>query len=140
VEGIHFRLDLMDPRQLGWKALAVNLSDIGSMGGRPLFALITLGLRPGLDEVFVEALYDGLLRLARDHGVQVVGGDTVTSPERLFIDVAILGVPGPGQPLLRSGAQPGDRVGVTAPLGASAAGDRKSTRLNSSHVKISYAV
>ncbi|MBO2519828.1 MULTISPECIES: thiamine-phosphate kinase [Limnochorda] len=122
VEGIHFRLDLMDPRQLGWKALAVNLSDIGSMGGRPLFALITLGLRPGLDEAFVEALYDGLLRLARDHGVQVVGGDTVTSPERLFIDVAILGVPGPGQPLLRSGAQPGDRVGVTAPLGASAAG------------------
>lgn len=122
VEGIHFRLDTMTPRQLGLKAMAVNLSDIGSMGGRPLFALITLGLRPGIDESFVQEIYAGLLAMAHAHGAQVVGGDTVSSPERLFIDVSILGAPGEGGPILRSGARAGDRVGVTAPLGASAAG------------------
>lgn len=122
VEGVHFRLGGMTPRQLGLKAMAVNLSDIGSMGGRPLFALITLGLRPGIDEAFLQELYDGLLAMAQAHGTQVVGGDTVTSPDRLFIDVAILGAPGRGEPILRSGARVRDRVAVTGPLGASAAG------------------
>ncbi|BAS27233.1 thiamine-phosphate kinase [Limnochorda pilosa] len=122
VEGIHFHLSYMSPRQVGRKAMAVNLSDVGSMGGRPLFALVTLGLRRGLPEGFLDELYAGLLEMGRTHGTQVVGGDTVTSPERFFIDVAILGVPGEGPPVLRSGARVGDRVAVTAPLGASGAG------------------
>ena len=115
LEGLHFRLEWTSWRDLGYKAAAVNLSDLAAAGADPDGLLVTLGL-PGdtaLDDV-VE-LYEGLA----ESGVGVVGGDTARS-ERVLLSVTALGrsarVPG------RSGARPGDLLVVTGPLGASAAG------------------
>jgi thiamine-monophosphate kinase len=127
VEGIHFRLDTTSWTDLGWKALAVNLSDIAAMGGLPDYAVVTLGLN---DRVCVEdalALYRGMRALAERSGCVVAGGDIVRSPHAVVISVTVLGrMPagpaGPLPPLLRSTARQGERVVVAGWLGASAAG------------------
>jgi thiamine-monophosphate kinase len=118
VEGVHFRLDWTTHRELGYKAAAVNLSDLAASGAEPLALLVTLGA-PG--ETWLEHvldLYTGL----NEPGVPVVGGDT-TSAERLYLSVTALGrsqrVPG------RDGARPGDLVVVTGPLGAAGAAFRE---------------
>jgi thiamine-monophosphate kinase len=122
VEGMHFDLSYFSPRQLGWKALAVNLSDIAAMGGRPRWALVSLGLKPELKVSFVEEIYAGIAELAGDFGVIIVGGDTCSSPERLVIDICILGEAYRSEVAYRSGAREGDLILVTGKLGAAAAG------------------
>lgn len=121
VEGIHFRLDWTTPRDLGWKALAVNLSDLAAMGAMPGRALISVALLPE-QASFVEEMYEGLTELARLSGTQVVGGDTVRSPGPLVVNVALLGEAEPGGLLRRDGALPGDLLLLTGSVGASAAG------------------
>jgi thiamine-monophosphate kinase len=121
VEGIHFRLDWTTPRDLGRKALAVNLSDLAAMGARPGRALVSIGLLPG-QAGLVEELYDGMSELAREAGVWIVGGDTVRSPGPLIVNVALLGEADPARLLRRSGAVPGDVLMLTGIVGASAAG------------------
>lgn len=120
VEGAHFTLDTTGWNDLGWKALAVNLSDAAAMGAAPALAVVTLGLPPDTRVEDVETLYDGLLAAAAEFGAAVAGGDVVASPT-LFITVALTGVL-QGAPMLRSAAGAGDQIGVTGPLGASAAG------------------
>ena len=120
VEGVHFTLDTTGWNDLGWKALAVNLSDAASMGASPALAVVTLGLPADTRVEDVETLYDGLLEAATEFGAAVAGGDVVASPT-LFITVALTGVL-QGAPMLRSAACPGDEIGLTGPLGASAAG------------------
>ena len=123
VQDIHFSLAYTSWKELGWKSLAVNLSDIAAMGGLPRYALVSLGL-PGNTEVEdVIALYRGMIELAKQFGVAVVGGDTVGSPV-LFISITVLGSAnnGKGRLLKRSAAKPGDEIAVTGHLGASAAG------------------
>lgn len=120
VEGVHFDRRLITPWQLGWKALAVNVSDIAAMGGVPLYALVSIGLNESVDDAYVDAVYDGMLAVAERFGVEIVGGDTVKSPHAIVIDVAIMGQA--DSPVTRAGARPGDLVAVTGPLGASAAG------------------
>lgn len=122
VEGVHFSLDYSTFYQVGWKALAVNLSDIAAMGGRPTHALVALAIPPRAKPSELLELYQGLREAARAHGVNIVGGDTVSNPERLVLNVTLLGEVGAGEAVYRSGASPGDKVYVTGTLGAPAAG------------------
>jgi thiamine-monophosphate kinase len=118
VEGVHFRLEWASYRDLGYRAAAVNLSDLAAAGAEPEALLVTLGA-PGEAELEdMLELYAGL----NEPGVPVVGGDT-TRAERLYLSVTALGrsarVPG------RAGARPGDLLVVTGPLGAAGAAFRE---------------
>ena len=121
VEDVHFRRAWASPFDIGWKAMAVNLSDIAGKGGQPLWALVGLALPAPADPAEVEALYEGMRRAAAPHGVAIVGGDTSVSPRGWFVNVTLLGEH-LGVPRLRSAAKPGDAVAVTGTLGRSAAG------------------
>ena len=121
VEGVHFATDA-PPEKVGHKALGRCLSDVAAMAGTPTAALITIGLPHNFKPEVVEAIYTGLNALARRHHVAVVGGETTTCPERIFISVALLGWVPRGKSVLRSGAEVGDAIFVTGELGGSLAG------------------
>jgi thiamine-monophosphate kinase len=129
VEGIHFSLETTTWQELGWKAIAVNLSDIAAMGGIPLYALISLGLPPDTKVEDIQTLYDGMVAVIEKFSVTIIGGDTVGSPV-VFISVTVVGCASDatGKVLTRSAAQPGDKIAVTNTLGASAAGLAMLTR------------
>lgn len=122
VESVHFDLETTTPWQLGYKAVAVNLSDIAAMGGNPKQALISLAIPPNTTADFVINLYKGMKEICREFGVNIVGGDTVSSPKTLTINVAVLGEVEPGGIVRRSGAGVGEIVAVTGKLGSSGAG------------------
>jgi len=125
IAGIHFRLDWTSWRDLGHKALAVNLSDVAAMGARPRLATISLALTGAEPVAGLFDLYRGLGALAAAHGVVVVGGDIVASPERLGLHLTVVGESWPdanGALLTRDRARPGDLLAVSGPLGRSAAG------------------
>ena len=121
VEGIHFRLDWTSAEDLGWKALAVNLSDLAAMGARPGRALVSVAVDAARRALVVEAAR-GLQVLADRTGTQVVGGDTVRSPGPLVISVALVGEADRKRLLRRDAARVGDLVAVTGRLGAASAG------------------
>jgi thiamine-monophosphate kinase len=118
VEGVHFRFDLLSWRELGFRAAAVNISDLAASGAEPLALLVSLGLPAATRVEDVVALYEGL----NEPGVPVRGGDT-TRADSLLLSVTALGrserVPG------RAGARPGDLLVVTGPLGATGAAFRE---------------
>ena len=120
VEDVHFRRRYASPEDIGWKALAVNISDIASMGARARWALVALACPVSMTAGDVEAFYDGALSLAREHGVAVVGGDTSGSPGPWFVNVTLIGEA--VRVVLRSTAKAGDVLAVTGTLGRSAAG------------------
>ena len=121
IQGIHFRLDLISWRELGWKSLAVNISDIAAMGGMPTYALISLGLPSDTEVEQVAELYKGMAEIARRFKMAIVGGDISEAP-LLIISPSVIGNVERDKLLLRSGANPGDRIAVTGYLGLSAAG------------------
>jgi thiamine-monophosphate kinase len=121
VAGTHFVLEGCDPRRLGQKLAAINLSDIAAAGGEPTHFVVSLILPGDTELAFLETLYDGLDAEARRFGADVVGGN-VSRGGSLAIDVTLLGEATPGGLLRRDGARPGDRVIVTGSLGGAAAG------------------
>ncbi|MGH8688856.1 MAG: thiamine-phosphate kinase [Burkholderiales bacterium] len=116
IEGRHFAAGA-EPRALGHKALAVNLSDMAAMGASPRWATLALAL-PEADEAWIAAFADGFYALAVRFGVDLVGGDTTRGP--LAICVTILGEVPAGRALTRAGARPGDEVWVSGALGGAA--------------------
>jgi len=124
VEDSHFLRKEISPRDLGDKSLAVNLSDIASMGGRPRWAFLSLGLPAGVEVEWVDEFFRGLGRAARAAGVRLVGGDTTKSPDRVVINIAVAGMVRPSRVKYRSGARVGDVIAVTGNLGDSGGGLR----------------
>lgn len=120
IEDVHFRLDWIDPASLGWKALAVNLSDIAAMGGAPVGALLAIALPPERTGEWLEAFLKGFLECAYAYDAALIGGDT-NRAERVAIDVSVLGRVA-GAPVTRDGAAVGDWLMVTGALGGSRAG------------------
>ncbi|HAS98686.1 MAG TPA: thiamine-phosphate kinase, partial [Pantoea agglomerans] len=118
VAGVHFLRDI-HPADLGYKALAVNLSDLAAMGADPAWLTLALTL-PQVDESWLSAFSESLFELLEYYDMQLVGGDTTRGP--LSLTLAIHGLVPQGRALKRSGAQPGAWTYVTGPRGDSAAG------------------
>jgi len=121
IQGVHFPTGAASWPELGWKALAVNLSDIAAMGGIPRYALVSLALPPQTEVDDVIALYSGMLKLAKKYKVTIVGGDISNAP-MVVINITVLGSSPKKQILTRSSAKPGELIAVTGHLGAAAAG------------------
>ncbi len=121
-EKVHFDLDWHDPRYLGRKSAAVNLSDVAAMGARPRFALLSIGLPSGLPDGWLNGFLIGFMEILTEHNTDLIGGDTVASGGGLVISVTVIGEVDEDKLLLRSGARTGDLVMVSGPLGNGAAG------------------
>lgn len=121
LEGRHYTPEA-DPRAVGHKAVAVNLSDIAAMGGTPVAATVALTLRRSAGAARADALMAGLQETAARHGVALVGGDTTSWEGPEAVSVTVLGRSPAGGAVLRSGARPGHGVFVTGPLGGSLRG------------------
>lgn len=121
VENIHFRLATTSPLALGYKAMAINLSDIAAMAGIAKYASISIGLKPQTEVDFVEKFCKGALQAGQMYGVKIIGGDTTSAPA-LMINVTVLGQVEPVYLRRRSEAKIGDLILVTGRLGASKAG------------------
>jgi thiamine-monophosphate kinase len=122
VEGVHFDRRFSSPSDIGYKALAVNVSDVASMGGASRFALLSLMLPPDTAIEEVDGLLDGLIELAASSRIALAGGNITRSPGPLIVDVTLVGSVKPRKILKRDGAMPGDALYVTGQLGAAAAG------------------
>lgn len=122
MDGVDFDLRTTPHELIGRKCLAVNLSDIAAMAGRPLAAFVSLALPRTGGRALAEGLYRGIWPLASEFGVTIAGGDTNTWDGPLVVNVTVLGEPPPSGPVLRSGARSGDLLFVTGPLGGSIGG------------------
>jgi len=120
-EGVHFRRQ-DGPERIGRKALAVNLSDLAAMGGRPRWALVCAGFPSDLPLDFARSLYRGMGKLAAATGTGIVGGDTWRSPGGIVLSVTVVGEVAKSHCLFRDGASPGEAICLTGSLGEAARG------------------
>ncbi len=122
VEGVHFDRRFVPPEAIGYRALAVNLSDLAAMGAKPRAVLLSLALPDALDVTFLDRMMDGMLGLAAEHNVAVVGGNITRSLGPLMVDVTAIGAVRPRRRMTRDGAKPGDGVFVTGTIGNASVG------------------
>ena len=121
IDGDHFSLKYFTPEQIGKKAIEINVSDIGSMGGIPKYALVSLVLPKDLDVNIIERIYKGMRQSGKKHNLEIIGGN-ITHGKQLTIDIDLIGEVKPQNLCLRSHAKPGDFILVTGDLGSSTAG------------------
>ena len=121
VEGVHFSLQWMTLEQIGWRAMAANLSDLAAMGARARLGTVALGVPPHVDGAGVVAISRGIADCAGRYGLQIAGGDLTRAPA-LTIAITAIGEVRPQHVKTRAGARPGDVLAVTGELGASRAG------------------
>ncbi|MBU0506312.1 MAG: thiamine-phosphate kinase [bacterium] len=122
IEDIHFELKFTSWLDLGKKAMAVNLSDIAAMAAKPAYALVALGIPSKMTSSDISELYTGLEYVANEFSVSIVGGDLSRSPDKLFISITVVGEVTNTGCKYRDGAQEGDGIYVSGPLGSAAIG------------------
>lgn len=122
VENTHFLSDKITPFQLGYKSLAVNLSDIAAMGGTPVASFLSLAIPVNTDVEYLDEFIRGFKVLSEKYNVPLLGGDTTRAPEKITVNVCVLGKCVKNKAILRSTAKAGDIVCVTGYLGDSSAG------------------
>lgn len=120
IEDIHFLFDKIPPYLLGWKSLAVNISDIASMGGIPEYALLSLGINEKVDSIWLNDFYKGILDCANENNINVIGGDTIKSPKSTVISITLTGRS--HRPIYRDNSNEHDLIVSTGCLGLSGAG------------------
>ncbi len=121
IENIHFDWKWFNPFQLGYRSLAVNLSDIAAMGGKARYFLVSIGLPKKFLKESLKELIAGIKSLARRHSLALIGGDTIAAPNTI-VNIIVIGQVDKDKILLRSGAQMGDTIFVSSHLGEAAAG------------------
>lgn len=122
VENEHFKRDIISPRDLGYKALAINLSDISAMGGKPAYAFLSISLPADIPIDWLESFLLETHRVLETYDVKLMGGDTTKSTDSIFINYTVIGFPKNGKILWRSTAKPGDKIALLGNTGESGAG------------------
>jgi thiamine-monophosphate kinase len=122
VEGVHFDRRFSAPADIGYRALAVNLSDLAAMGATPRWALLSLAMPDALLVADIEEVVGGIADLGQQFGCEVIGGNLTRSPGPLMVDITAVGEARPRRVLTRSGGRPGDTLYVSGAIGAAAAG------------------
>jgi thiamine-monophosphate kinase len=122
VEGRHFLSPHITAEDLGRRSMMLNISDIGAMGGHPLYALVSLGLKNETPVKYIEDMYRGFLVELNPFNASIIGGNLTKSGDGIFIDITLIGEVEEGRSVRRSGARPGDVILVTGYPGQSAAG------------------
>lgn len=122
MEGVHFLRNESSPEDIGWRAAAVNLSDIAAMGGTPVATFLSIALPADAQNEWAERFIEGYSQISHLYNVPLLGGDTTSSLKDIAVNVGVLGKCPAGKALMRSGAKVGDTIYVTGPLGDSAGG------------------
>ena len=122
MEGVHFLRNESSAEDIGWKAAAVNLSDIAAMGGTPVATFLSIALPKDAQGDWAERFIEGYAQISRMYDVPLLGGDTTSSLRDIAVNVGILGRCPSGKRAMRSGAKPGETIYVTGHLGDSAGG------------------
>ncbi len=122
VENIHFSQNTISYKSLGWKSIAVNLSDISAMGGNPEYIVISIAIPKNIQDEDINQFYEGIKEITSKYDVKLIGGDTTASKNDLFISITAIGTISSNKILYRNSAKPEDHLYITGYIGESSAG------------------